>query len=182
VTAAGRRLAAALALCLCTLLGSTPQAAASAAPSRPASTAPPPLTVPTTLLEVSRFRYCNNAPCDPDAQGYVRGPSGPVYDNPAGRIRIVPGRRVTWTYVDDLCDAFSAPPLDCPGHEVRLENGTAEGSAPLGTLPARSGPVSFEWYVPLDAQPGSLIRFFCSIKNHYALGLTGVFEVVAPRG
>jgi hypothetical protein len=64
---------------------------------------------------------------------------------------------------------------------VRLENGTAEGSAPLGTLPARSGPLSFEWYVPRNAQPGSLIRYFCSIKNHYALGLTGVFEVVAPR-
>lgn len=179
MTAAGRRLGAALVLCLCSLLGPAPHAAASAAPGRTAITHPP----PTTLLEVSRFRYCHNAPCDPDAQGYARGPSGPVAgaDNPAGRIRILPGSRVTWTYVDDLCDAFSAPPLDCPGHEVRLENGTAEGSAPLGSLPSRSGAVTFEWYVPRDARPGSLIRYFCSIKNHYALGLTGVFEVVSPR-
>jgi hypothetical protein len=180
MTPAARLLAAALAACMCTVLGPASRAAAVPSPAAaPAITYPP----PTTLLEVSRFRYCHNAPCDPDAQGYVRGPSGPAYggDNPAGRIRILPGARVTWTYADDLCDGFALPPLDCPGHEVRLENGTAEGSAPLGTLPARSGPLSFEWYVPRNAQPGSLIRYFCSIKNHYALGLTGVFEVVAPR-
>jgi hypothetical protein len=87
---------------------------------------------------------------------------------------------VTFTYRDDYCDGASTPPLDCPGHEVRLENGTPDGSAPLGSLPARSGTVSFEWYVPRDARPGTLIRFFCNVKNHHALGLTGIFEVVDP--
>ena len=175
---AGRLLMAALAVCVATLLAPAAAARASAPATRPAITYPP----PTTLLEISRFRYCNNAPCDPDAQGYVRSPSGPIpgTDNPAGVIRIIPGRRVTWTYADDLCDSATAPPLDCPGHEVRLENGTPEGSAPLGYLPARSGPVSFEWYVPKDAKPGTLIRYFCSVKNHYAFGLTGVLEVVNP--
>ncbi len=148
---ARRLLVVALAVCLGTVLAPASAARASAPATRPATTYPP----PTTLLEVSRFRYCNNAPCDPDAQGYVRGPSGPVYENHVGRIRILPGRRVTWTYADDLCDSFSAPPLDCPGHEVRLENGTAEGSTPLGTLPARSGRVSLEWYVPRHAPVAS---------------------------
>ena len=175
---AGRLLVVALAVCLGTVLAPASAASASAPATRPATTYPP----PTTLLEVSRFRYCNNAPCDPDAQGYVRGPSGPVpgADNPAGFIRVIPGRRITWTYADDACDAFAIPPLDCPGHEVRLENGTPQGSEPLGFLPARSAPVSFEWYVPKDARPGTLIRYFCSIRNHYAGGLTGVLEVVNP--
>jgi hypothetical protein len=150
------------------------------APSRPHPAVTD--TPPTTLLEVSRFRFCNNAPCDPDNQGYVRGPSGPVPggDNPAGRIRVVPGRRVTWTYADDACDAFGTPPLDCPGHEIRFENGSSEGTAPIGFLPARSGSPVVEWTVPLDAKPGSLIRYFCAVKSHYLLGLTGVFEVVNP--
>jgi hypothetical protein len=173
---AGRLLMAALAVCLGTVLAPAARVTASPAATRPSIAYPP----PTTLLEISRFRYCNNAPCDPDAQGYVRGPSGPVADNPAGVIRTIPGRRITWTYADDACDSFATAPLDCPGHEVRLENGTPEGSAPLGHLSARSGAVSFEWYVPRGAKPGTLIRYFCSIKNHYALGLTGVLEVVDP--
>ncbi|TMD89834.1 MAG: hypothetical protein E6I76_20120 [Chloroflexi bacterium] len=133
---AGRLLVVALAVCLGTVLAPASAARASAPATRPATTYPP----PTTLLEVSRFRYCNNAPCDPDAQGYVRGPSGPVpgADNPAGFIRVIPGRRITWTYADDACDAFATPPLDCPGHEVRLENGTPQGSEPLGFLPGRT--------------------------------------------
>ncbi len=177
MTAGLGRLAAALALCL----GAPPAAAAGVHAATPG--AAPTGTVPTTLLEVSRFRYCHNAPCDPDAQGYVRGPSGPVDggDNPAARIRVLPGARVTWTYRDDTCDAGTVAPLNCPGHEVRLENGTPGGSAPLGLLPARSGPVSLEWYVPADARPGSLIRYFCGINDHWALGLTGVLEVVSPR-
>ena len=174
---AGRLLAAAFAVCIGTVLGLASGARASAPATRPAIAYPP----PTTLLEVSRFRYCNNAPCDPDAEGYVRGSTGPVpgADNPAGFIRVIPGRRITWTYADDACDSATAAPLDCPGHEVRLENGTREGAL-VGYLPARSGAVSLEWYVPKDARPGTLIRYFCSIRNHYALGLTGVLEVVNP--
>lgn len=181
-----RHLAAVLALGLVLLLGPVPRASAAvrpvAATARTAYNPRIPYTPPTTLLEVSRFRVCNNAPCDPDAQGYVRGPDGPVSggDSPVSRIRVIPGRRVTFTYADDWCDAETTPPADCPGHELRLENGTPEGSAPLGELPARSGPVWFEWHVPWNARPGTLIRFFCGIRNHAELGLTGVFEVVDP--
>lgn len=174
---AGRLLVVVLAVGLGTVLTPASAARASAPSTRAKITYPP----PTTLLEISRFRYCNNAPCDPDAQGYLRGPSGPISggDNPLGFIRIIPGRRVTWTYADDACDSFGAPPLDCPGHEVRFEDGTPQGRL-LGYLPARSGPVSLEWHIPWDARPGTLIRYFCSVRNHYAAGLTGVFEVVNP--
>jgi hypothetical protein len=137
---------------------------------------------PTTLMEVSNFRFCRNAPCDADQQGYVRGPSGPLPggDNPTARIRVLPGARVTWTYADGACDPLVTPPLDCRGHEVAFEDGTPAGAPPVGSLPARSGPVAIEWYVPEDAAPGTLLRYFCRVPGHAALGLTGVFEVVSP--
>jgi hypothetical protein len=176
----GRRAILALAAALGLVLpagGATGAAAAGPPRGGEIITGPP----PTTLLEVSNFRFCRNAPCDPDEQGYVRAPSGPVPggDNPAARVRILPGGRVTWTYADEACDSLVRAPLDCPGHQVVLEDGTAAGTA-VGALPARSGPVSIEWYVPRDARPGTLLRYFCRVANHAQLGLTGVLEVVSP--
>jgi hypothetical protein len=180
-TARDRRPTLALCLCLClglclALGGGVGAAAPPPPPAGDTFTGPP----PTTLLEVSNFRFCRNAPCDADQQGYVRGPSGPVADNPAASIRVLPGARVTWTYADSTCDSLVTPPLDCPGHQVVLENGTAAGTTPIGSLPARSGPVTFEWYVPWNARPGSLLRYFCRVANHAQMGLTGVLEVVSP--
>jgi hypothetical protein len=150
----------------------------------------------TVALVVSSSHYCRHAPCTPvlDA-GYLRLPSGPVVgsDNPRATIEVEPGDTVVWTYRDkEYCDPVTQPSTndvyDCKGHEVRFENGTPQGTAPIGFLPARSGPVAITWTVPADAQPGTRIRYFCSLSDaqypadlvttHYPYGMTGIFQVV----
>jgi hypothetical protein len=57
-----------------------------------------------------------------------------------------------------------------------LAVGIATVLAPASATRA-SAPVSRP---ALAYPPGTLIPYFCGIENHYALGLTGVVEVVDP--
>ncbi len=85
-------------------------------------------TEDTVELTMSNFRYCATPTCAPDDQGYVRLSSGPVAgaDNPSAIIDVPEGSRVTWVYRDSgpgSCDSFGD---ECPGHDVRFEDGTRE--------------------------------------------------------
>jgi plastocyanin len=134
----------------------------------------------TVELTMSNFRYCATATCSPADQGYVRSSSGPVAgaDNPTGIVDVPAGGTVVWTYRDagpGSCDFIQ----QCPGHNVRFEDGTTEGTR-VGAARARSGPTTIS--VTITQQPGTLIRYFCSINNHYQTGMTGILRVVAPAG
>ena len=83
-----------------------------------------------------------------------------------------------WTYHDvgpGSCDFFQ----QCPGHNVRFEDGTSDG-AKIGGARARSG--ATEITATITQPAGTLIRYFCSINNHYQEGMTGILRVVARAG
>jgi len=136
-------------------------------------------TEDTVELTMSNFRYCATPTCAPDDQGYVRLSSGPVAgaDNPLAIIDVPEGSRVTWVYRDSgpgSCDSFGD---ECPGHDVRFEDGTPQG-VKMGFAAARSGPTTVT--VKISQAAGTLVRYFCSVNNHYQTGQTGILRVVAP--
>jgi hypothetical protein len=80
------------------------------------------------------------------------------------------------------------PTLGCTGHTVTLEDGTTGGRR-IGFLAARQGPHTISWVVPRDATPGSVIRYFCNVRDeympggmpHWLVGMTGGFTIVPAR-
>jgi hypothetical protein len=137
--------------------------------------------IPVVNLVINSFRYCKTAPCGATDTAYLRSPLGGVlYENTASFITIKAGSIVRWTYKDTGtpgCDQFNFGPVNCPGHEVRLENGTPGGGRLIGFAAARSSkPQAISWYIPPD-YAGLTIHYFCSINNHYAFGLTGVLVI-----
>jgi hypothetical protein len=125
----------------------------------------------TTVVPVENFRFCTQG-CGPDSVGYVRTLAGPVpgTDNPRAVVYMQPGAQFTWTYRDSSCDL-----LRCTGHDIRIEDGTAEGRQ-IGRITAEPGHDSLEWTIPADAQAESMIRYFCA--RHATFGMTGAFEVL----
>lgn len=193
--AAERRKVAVLLLAASALVGpsaSTAGAAGHGAVQTPTS------SETNVALVVSKFQFCRQAPCQwPSDAAYARGFSGPLEgtDNPKKFISVSPGDTITWTYDDSgpgSCDSLGSRPypddegLVCPGHSVALENGTAEGQL-VGFLAARRGPVTLRWAVPAEAKPGSVIRYFCNVRDLYAVFpggsphwmMTGGLKVVA---
>jgi plastocyanin len=71
------------------------------------------------------------------------------------------------------CDSFE----QCPGHNVRFEDGTAKGAASLGFAKSRSGTTTIT--ATINQKSGELIRYFCSVNDHYKTGMTGILRVVA---
>jgi hypothetical protein len=131
----------------------------------------------TVELSMSNFRYCAGTSCTPADQGYVRTSTGPVAgtDNPHGIVDVPEGSTVRWVYRDvgpGSCDFFE----QCPGHDVRFEDGSAEGAS-MGTVKSRSGTSAIT--ATIGRKPGELIRYFCSVNDHYQLGMTGILRVVA---
>lgn len=128
----------------------------------------------TTVVTVENFRFCVRV-CRPDSVAYLRTPAGPVpgSDNPRAVIYMHPGARFTWTYRDRACDL-----LRCPGHDIRIDDGTAEGR-PIGLLTAGPDAQGLGWTIPGDAEPESDIRYFCA--RHAPLGMTGAFQVLPIR-
>jgi plastocyanin len=129
----------------------------------------------TVELTMSNFRYCAATTCTPADAGYMRQKSGPVAgtDNPHAIVDVPEGATVRWTYRDvgpGSCDSFDA----CPGHNVKFENG-AEGAG-KGFAKSRSGTLAIT--TTIDQKPGELIRYFCSVNDHYQLGMTGILRVV----
>lgn len=134
----------------------------------------------TVELSMSNFHYCAAAPCSPADQGYVRSSSGPVAgtDIPKGIVDVPQGSTVTWVYRDvgpGSCDFFDG----CPGHNVRFEDGTAEGLS-AGGAKSRSGAATISFTI--TQKPGELLRYFCSSNGHYKTGMTGILRVVRPAG
>lgn len=134
----------------------------------------------TVELTMSNFRYCAGQTCSPADQGYVRQKNGPVAgtDNPATVVDVPEGATVTWTYHDvgpGSCDFFQ----QCPGHNVRIEDGSEKGTG-LGFTKARSGAGVIT--TTINQPAGTLIRYFCSVSDHYQLGMTGILRVVAAGG
>jgi hypothetical protein len=130
----------------------------------------------TVDLTMSNFHYCAAQTCSPADQGYLRTSNGPVAgaDNPHGIVDVPAGATVRWVYRDvgpGSCDFFQ----QCPGHNVRIEDGTAEGTR-VGGVKARSGELAI--VTTITAPPGTLIRYFCSINNHWQEGMTGILRVV----
>jgi plastocyanin len=125
-------------------------------------------------IAISNFRFCSAAPCHPQDQAYVRAGSGNVEgtDNPAAFVEVHPGDTVVWTYQDGTCDQLTADPRRCPGHEVVFE---PQGK--VGFLPARQGKVAVRWRVPDDAIAGHVLRYYCDLDEHWAVGLTGGLRV-----
>jgi hypothetical protein len=130
-------------------------------------------------LVISNTQFCRQAPCLwPTEAAYSQGMSGPLpgSDNLNKFVAVSPGDTITWTYKDTAeggpasCDFFGTPPhpdneaLACVGHGVTLEDGTEEGRT-LGFLAARSGPGTITWVVPTDVKPGSVIRYFCNVRD-----------------
>ena len=109
-----------------------------------------------------------------------RAESGSLYDNKQAFITIKAGSIVRWNYKDTGtpgCNQFNFGPVNCPGHEVRLENGTPGGGRQIGFAAARSSkPTSISWYIP-PSYAGRTIHYFCNINNHWAFGLTGVLVI-----
>jgi len=144
-----------------------------------ASTRRPP---PVVNLIINHFRYCTTAPCSvTDDEAYVRSPiGGSLHDNPSAFITLKAGSIVRWTYDDTWtpgCDEFNFGPANCPGHEVRLENGTPGGGKQIGFAAARSSkPQVISWYIP-PSYAGRTIYYFCNINEHWAFGLTGVLKI-----
>jgi plastocyanin len=130
----------------------------------------------TVELTMSNFRFCAATTCTPADVGYLRTNAGPVSgtDNPLTIVDVPKGATVKWVYRDvgpGSCDSFQ----QCPGHNVRFEDGTAEGVS-VGAARSRSGEGSFT--ATVDQSSGGLIRYFCSINDHYQLGMTGLLRVV----
>jgi hypothetical protein len=133
----------------------------------------------TVELTMSNYRYCKAPTCSPADQGYARLSSGPIVgtDNPAAIIDVPEGSTVRWVYRDTgpaSCDFLGD---QCPGHDIRFENGTPEGLK-MGYAAARSGPTTV--VVKVSQPAGTLVRYFCSVDNHYQTGQTGILRVVAP--
>ena len=42
--------------------------------------------------------------------------------------------------------------------------------------------MTITYTVPSTTKPGALLRYFCSINNHYQEGMTGILRVVARAG
>jgi plastocyanin len=131
----------------------------------------------TVELSMSNFRYCAATTCTPADAGYVRSENGPVSgaDNPHGIVDVPEGSTVRWVYRDvgpGSCDSFD----QCPGHNVKFENGTAEGAG-KGFAKSRSGTLTIT--ATINQKSGELIRYFCSVNDHYQTGMTGILRVVA---
>jgi len=136
---------------------------------------------PVVNLVINSFRFCKAAPCSITDTAYLRSPlGGSLYDNTSAFITIKAGSIVRWTYKDTGtpgCDEFNFGPVNCPGHEVRLENGTPGGGKQIGFAAARSSkPQTISWYIPLN-YAGQTIHYFCNINDHWAFGLTGVLKI-----
>ena len=143
-----------------------------------ASTWRPP---PVVNLVISNFRFCKAAPCSLTDTAYIRSPGGgALQDNKGAFITIKAGSIVRWTYKDTgtpSCNQFNFGPVNCPGHEVRLENGTPGGGKQIGFAAARSTKTEqISWYIP-PSYAGQTIHYFCNINNHWAFGLTGVLVI-----
>jgi plastocyanin len=127
----------------------------------------------TTELTMSNFRYCAATTCTPADAGYLRTQNGPVAgtENPNGIVDVLDGSTVTWVYRDvgpGSCDSFD----QCPGHNVVFE----DDSARVGFAKSRSGTTTIT--AKINQPSGGLIRYFCSVNDHYQLGMTGVLRVV----
>ena len=136
---------------------------------------------PVVKLVINSFRFCRAAPCSPLDTAYIRSPAGgSLLDNPQAFVTVKAGSIVRWTYKGTGtpgCDQFNFGPVNCPGHEVRIENGTQEGGKRIGFASARSSTrqvISFT--VPLS-YAGRTLYYFCNINNHWAFGLTGVLKI-----
>jgi plastocyanin len=126
------------------------------------------------VVSVENFRFCSRA-CGADSAAYVRTAAGPVpgSDNPRAVVYMQPGAQFTWAYRDGACDL-----LRCPGHDVRLEDGTGDGHR-IGVVTAGADHGRLGWTIPADAEPESIIRYFCA--RHAGLGMTGAFQVLPIR-
>lgn len=128
-------------------------------------------------LTMSNFRYCEGTACTPADAGYLRSETGPVAgtDNPAAIVDVPQGSTVRWVYRDagnpGACDSFE----QCPGHNVVIEDGSAKGKS-KGFVKSRSGEAAITTTITQNA--GELVRYFCSINEHYQLGMTGILRVV----
>jgi hypothetical protein len=136
---------------------------------------------PVVNLVINSFRYCKAAPCSATDSAYLRSPSGgSLFDNPGAVITIKVGSIVRWTYKDTGipgCDLFNFGPVNCPGHEVRIDNGTMNGGTRIGFAAARSSkPQVISFYIP-PSFAGRTIHYFCNVNNHWAFGLTGVLKI-----
>lgn len=134
----------------------------------------------TVELTISNFRYCATPTCTPGDQGYVRAGESPMpgSDNPRAIVDVPQGSTVRWVYRDvgpGSCDFFE----QCPGHNVRFEDGTTEGTS-VGGVRSRSGNPVITTTITQGA--GELIRYFCSINDHYQLGMTGLLRVTGAAG
>jgi hypothetical protein len=132
-------------------------------------------------LVINNFRFCRAAPCGPLDTAYLRNPNGgSLLDNPNAIITVKAGSIIRWTYQDKDppgCDFIDFGPVNCPGHEVRFENGTAGGGKQIGYMRARtSSPQVITFTVPLR-YAGRTIHYFCNINNHWAFGLTGILQI-----
>ena len=130
----------------------------------------------TVELSMSNFRYCAATTCTPADAGYMRTENGPVpgADNPHGVVDVPEGSTVRWVYRDvgpGSCDSFD----QCPGHNVKFEDGTAEGVG-KGFAKSRSGTMVIT--ATINQSAGELIRYFCSVNDHYETGMTGILRVV----
>jgi hypothetical protein len=142
-----------------------------------------PRKIPVVNLVINGFRFCRAAPCRVQDTAYIRSPAGgSLFDNPSAAISVKAGSYVRWTYKDTGtpgCDEFNLPaPLpNCPGHEVRFENGTQGGGKQIGFARARtSTPQLITFYVP-RTYAGRTLYYFCNINNHWAFGLTGILKI-----
>lgn len=131
----------------------------------------------TVELSMSNFRYCAAHSCTPADQGYVRTKGGPVpgSDNPAAIVEVPEGATVRWVYRDvgpGSCDSFE----QCPGHNVRLDDGSGNGPS-LGFTRSRRGEAAI--VTTIHQPPGTLIRYYCSVNDHYQLGMTGLLRVAS---
>lgn len=138
--------------------------------------APAAASATTVELEMSDLRFCRQAPCAPTDYGYLRGPVGPIpgTDNAATIVDVPAGATVRWTYKDTGpmgCDSFAI----CPGHEIMVEDGTAMGRG-IGFAAARQGETTVT--MTITESPGTLIRYFCHVNGHDALGQTGILRVI----
>lgn len=137
------------------------------APALPSeAAAPKPLK-----LSISNFRYCRTASCTPLDVGYLRSSSGPVSgtDNSNAVVPVRRGATVIWVYRDGSCDDFG-----CPGHNIYFENGSPAG-AKKGFVPSGQGEKTIK--VKITQKPGTTIRYFCTVNNHYETGMTGILRV-----
>jgi len=125
----------------------------------------------TAVVSVENFRFCIRL-CRADSVAYLRTPAGPVpgSDNPRAVVYMQPGSPSTWIYRDRGCDL-----LRCGGHDLRLEDGTADGH-PIGQVSGGTGPDRLTWTIPADAAAETIIRYFCA--RHATLGMTGAFQVL----